>query len=140
MATIWDAAARAELARRAASLTPAHTARWGRFSVAAMVAHLNDATLMALRIEVVREHDIEAGHLEILEFVEHERGRGIGSASGRSRGEHVTQDEAGKHANGEHGWAHHGGPMGMGTIADPRSPESHRGQINPPENSSRTIE
>jgi len=48
MATIWDPAVRAGLVRRAGSLTPAHTARWGTFSVAAMVAHLNDATLMAL--------------------------------------------------------------------------------------------
>lgn len=48
MPTVWDADQRAALVRRAESLTPAHTARWGRFSVAAMVAHLNDATLMAL--------------------------------------------------------------------------------------------
>ncbi|MGD9903587.1 MAG: DUF1569 domain-containing protein [Vicinamibacterales bacterium] len=48
MASIWDPAARADLARRAALLTPAHTARWGRLSVAAMVAHLNDAARMAL--------------------------------------------------------------------------------------------
>jgi hypothetical protein len=48
MSTAWDPAARAELVRRAALLTPSHTARWGKFSVAAMVAHLNDATRMAL--------------------------------------------------------------------------------------------
>ena len=48
MATIWDHAIRAELIRRAHSLTPAHTARWGTFSVAAMMAHLNEATLMTL--------------------------------------------------------------------------------------------
>ncbi|MGE0362868.1 MAG: DUF1569 domain-containing protein [Vicinamibacterales bacterium] len=48
MATIWNPAVRLELVRRAESLTPAHAAKWGRFSVAAMVAHLNDATLMAL--------------------------------------------------------------------------------------------
>jgi hypothetical protein len=48
MATIWDPAVRVGLVRRVESLTPAHTARWGKFSVAAMVAHLNDATLMAL--------------------------------------------------------------------------------------------
>lgn len=48
MATIWDPAVRVGLVRRAESLTPAHTARWGKFSVAAMVAHLNDAALMAL--------------------------------------------------------------------------------------------
>jgi hypothetical protein len=48
MATVWDAPVRADLARRLQALTPAHTARWGKFSAAGMVAHLNDATLMAL--------------------------------------------------------------------------------------------
>lgn len=48
MPTIWDADQRATLVRRAEALTPGHTAKWGKFSVAAMVAHLNDATLMAL--------------------------------------------------------------------------------------------
>ena len=48
MATVWDPAVRAALVRRAQNLTPAHTAKWGKFSVAGMLAHLNDATLMAL--------------------------------------------------------------------------------------------
>ena len=48
MATVWDPAVRAALVRRAQNLTPAHTARWGKFSAAGMMAHLNDATLMAL--------------------------------------------------------------------------------------------
>jgi hypothetical protein len=48
MPSAWDPAVRAELARRAQSLTPAHTAKWGKFSVAGMMAHLNDATRMAL--------------------------------------------------------------------------------------------
>jgi hypothetical protein len=48
MATVWDPAVRAALVRRAQGLTPAHTAKWGRFSVAGMMAHLNDATRMAL--------------------------------------------------------------------------------------------
>jgi hypothetical protein len=48
MPTVWDDATRADLVRRARSLTPAHTARWGRFSVAGMLAHLNDATKMAI--------------------------------------------------------------------------------------------
>lgn len=48
MPTVWDDAVRFDLIRRARSLTPAHTARWGKFTVAAMLAHLNDATLMAI--------------------------------------------------------------------------------------------
>jgi hypothetical protein len=48
MASAWDPAVRADLVRRAHNLTPAHTAKWGKFSVAGMMAHLNDATRMAL--------------------------------------------------------------------------------------------
>ena len=48
MPTVWDAPVRADLLRRLQTLTPEHTARWGKFSVAGMVAHLNDATQMAL--------------------------------------------------------------------------------------------
>ena len=48
MPTVWDAPVRADLVRRLQTLTPEHTARWGKFSVAGMVAHLNDATQMAL--------------------------------------------------------------------------------------------
>lgn len=48
MPSVWDAAARALLVDRVRRLTPDHRARWGRFSVAGMMAHLNDATRMAL--------------------------------------------------------------------------------------------
>jgi hypothetical protein len=48
MPTVWDPTIRADLVRRVHILTPAHSARWGQFSVAAMVAHLNDAARMAL--------------------------------------------------------------------------------------------
>ena len=48
MPSIWDGAARASLVARARTLTPDHQARWGKFSVAGMLAHLNDAALMAL--------------------------------------------------------------------------------------------
>jgi hypothetical protein len=48
MPSVWDAPIRADLMRRLQALTPGHTARWGKFSAAAMVAHLNDATRMAL--------------------------------------------------------------------------------------------
>ena len=48
MPTVWDPPVRADLVRRVQTLTPAHSARWGRFSGAAMVAHLNEATRMAL--------------------------------------------------------------------------------------------
>ncbi len=47
MPTIWNDAERDALAERVRALTPAHAARWGRFSVAGMVAHLNDALRMA---------------------------------------------------------------------------------------------
>jgi hypothetical protein len=48
MPTVWEPPVRADLVRRVLTLTPAHTARWGRFTGAAMVAHLNEATRMAL--------------------------------------------------------------------------------------------
>lgn len=48
MPTIWDAATRADLTARAQTLTPAHRARWGAFTVVGMMAHLNDALLMVL--------------------------------------------------------------------------------------------
>lgn len=47
MPSIWNDEDRRELVRRAWTLTPNHTAKWGRFSVAAMLAHLNDAARMA---------------------------------------------------------------------------------------------
>ena len=47
MPNIWNDSDRAELVRRALTLTPAHTARWGTFSVGGMLAHLNDSTRMA---------------------------------------------------------------------------------------------
>lgn len=47
MPSIWNDRDRAELVRRAWSLTPAHMAKWGKFSVGGMLAHLNDSTRMA---------------------------------------------------------------------------------------------
>jgi hypothetical protein len=47
MATFWDPAIRDEMCRRIDQLTPETTARWGKFSAAQMVAHLNDALRMA---------------------------------------------------------------------------------------------
>ena len=48
MPTAWDPAVCASLVSRARTLTPQHTAKWGKFSVAAMMAHLNDALRMAV--------------------------------------------------------------------------------------------
>lgn len=48
MPSIWDPTVRAELVRRAQALTPAHGAKWGQLTVAGMVAHLNEASRMAL--------------------------------------------------------------------------------------------
>lgn len=47
MPTVWEPAVRDGLLRRARTLTPQHTAKWGKFSVAGMLAHLNQATRMA---------------------------------------------------------------------------------------------
>ncbi|MFN8062465.1 MAG: DUF1569 domain-containing protein [Vicinamibacterales bacterium] len=47
MPTLWNEADRTALVARAGRLTPAAVARWGRFSVGGMLAHLNDATRMA---------------------------------------------------------------------------------------------
>lgn len=48
MSTFWDADTRADLCRRIDQLTPDATARWGTFTVAQMVAHLNDAMRMVI--------------------------------------------------------------------------------------------
>lgn len=45
--TLWNDADRATLVARVHRVTPGHTARWGQFSPAGMLAHLNDATRMA---------------------------------------------------------------------------------------------
>jgi Protein of unknown function (DUF1569) len=47
MPTVWDPAVRDDLLRRARTLTPQHTAKWGKFSVAGMLAHLNESSRMA---------------------------------------------------------------------------------------------
>jgi hypothetical protein len=47
MPTVWNPARRTALVMRTRTLTPSHTAKWGRFTVAGMVAHLNDSLLMA---------------------------------------------------------------------------------------------
>jgi Protein of unknown function (DUF1569) len=47
MPTAWDSAVRASLVSRARTLTPQHTAKWGKFSVAGMLSHLNESTRMA---------------------------------------------------------------------------------------------
>jgi hypothetical protein len=47
MATFWDPATRQDLCRRITRLTPDTKPRWGRFTAAQMVAHLNDAMRMA---------------------------------------------------------------------------------------------
>lgn len=48
MPSIWNDADRADLVRRAWSITPDHTAKWGTFTATAMLAHLTDAARMAL--------------------------------------------------------------------------------------------
>ncbi len=47
MPTAWDPAVRAALVDRARTLTPQHTAKWGTFTVAGMLAHLNESARMA---------------------------------------------------------------------------------------------
>jgi len=47
MSTFWNQATRDDLCRRIALLTPQTKARWGKFTSAQMVAHLNDAMRMA---------------------------------------------------------------------------------------------
>lgn len=48
MPTIWNDADRADLVRRAWTVTPEHTAQWGKLSATGMLAHLSDALRMAL--------------------------------------------------------------------------------------------
>jgi hypothetical protein len=48
MPTFWDADTRAEYCRRVGRLTPNATARWGKFTAAAMMAHLNNAVRMSI--------------------------------------------------------------------------------------------
>lgn len=47
MPSIWNDADRADLVRRAWTITPAHTPKWGKFTATAMLAHLSDALRMA---------------------------------------------------------------------------------------------
>ena len=47
MPTAWDPAVRAGLVARARTLTPQHTAKWGKFTAAGMLAHLNESARMA---------------------------------------------------------------------------------------------
>jgi Protein of unknown function (DUF1569) len=47
MRSFWDPAAREDICQRLERLTPDAKARWGKFTVAQMVAHLNDAMRMA---------------------------------------------------------------------------------------------
>ena len=47
MATFWDRSTREEMCRRINRLTPDSKPRWGKFTAAQMVAHLNDAMRMA---------------------------------------------------------------------------------------------
>jgi hypothetical protein len=47
MPTFWDTATRHEICRRVERLTPDARARWGKFTPAEMLAHLNDAMRMA---------------------------------------------------------------------------------------------
>jgi hypothetical protein len=47
MPTAWDPAVRNGLLARARALTPQHTAKWGKFTAAGMLAHLNESTRMA---------------------------------------------------------------------------------------------
>src|SRR5688572_15997335 len=57
MPTFWDASTRGDYCRRVARLTPDSEPRWGKFTAAGMVAHLNDAMRLAtgeLRVEPKR--------------------------------------------------------------------------------------
>ena len=47
MPTIWEPVVRDALLARARALTPQHSAKWGKFTVAGMLAHLNESTRMA---------------------------------------------------------------------------------------------
>ena len=55
MPTFWDPAARQALVARLDRLTSDATPAWGRFTVAGMAAHLNDAARMALGELPVRQ-------------------------------------------------------------------------------------
>src|SRR5690242_18439538 len=47
MGTFWDQSTRQDLCRRISRLTPDAKPKWGKFTPAQMVAHLNDAMRMA---------------------------------------------------------------------------------------------
>ena len=48
MRSFWDRGTRDDYCRRIALLTPESTPRWGTFTAAQMVAHLNDSLRMAI--------------------------------------------------------------------------------------------
>lgn len=64
MPSIWTDPVRDDLVRRMWTLTPKHSARWGRFTVQAMVAHLNDAVSMATGDLAVSEKPKVPGFLK----------------------------------------------------------------------------
>ena len=54
MATLWNDADRQALVTRLRNLTPEATAKWGRLTARGALAHLHDATRMALGELVVK--------------------------------------------------------------------------------------
>lgn len=46
MPTVWEPAVRTALVNRARTLTAQHAAKWGKFSAAGMLAHLNESARM----------------------------------------------------------------------------------------------
>jgi hypothetical protein len=62
MKTLWQERDRRELLERARHLTPESTARWGKFTVDRMLAHLVDAFRMGLGEIVVKPKKLPIRH------------------------------------------------------------------------------
>ncbi|HWE41142.1 MAG TPA: DUF1569 domain-containing protein [Gemmatimonadaceae bacterium] len=58
MKSLWQEKTRSELMARARRLTPAHQARWGKFTVDRMLAHMVDAFRMGMGEIEVRQRKI----------------------------------------------------------------------------------
>ena len=68
-ASMWDPSLRAQLRERAQKLTPESKARWGKFHVSGMLAHLNDSYRMALGELIIPSRHLPLRYTPIKQLV-----------------------------------------------------------------------
>lgn len=68
-ASMWDPSVRASFTHRAQKLSPESRARWGKFSVSGMMAHLNDSYRMVLGELIVPSKNLPLRYTPIKQLV-----------------------------------------------------------------------